>query len=194
MHAKFGGFTKLLQSKRYIYNFVLGVKQTTLNDFIYGKLGRTDYQSRRFIAIIKYWLKVISSDESKYIKHIYKMMLNDIEARPLKHKWALIVKRLLSNAGFMEVWLSQGVINEHRVLEIFRTRVKDIFMQDWHSRLDEILQYFCKFPLSKLSKNIEQVLVNWDYLHIVLRWKLGDGRSPIKYRMKLEKKIKFVIV
>lgn len=41
---------------------------TTQNDFVYGKLGRTDYQSRRFIAIIKYWLKVISSDETKYIK------------------------------------------------------------------------------------------------------------------------------
>ena len=105
---------------------ILGVKQMTQNDFIYGKLDRTDCKLRRFIVMIKYWLKVISSDESKYIKHIYKMMLNDIEAQPLKHHLALSLKRLLSNLGFMEVWLSQGVGNEQRFLEIFKTRVKDI--------------------------------------------------------------------
>ena len=45
---------------------VLGVKRSTQNDFVYGELGRINYQSRRFIAKIKYWLKVISSDETKY--------------------------------------------------------------------------------------------------------------------------------
>ena len=44
----------------------------TQNDFIYGELGRTDYKSRRFIVLIKYWLKVISSDESKYINTFIK--------------------------------------------------------------------------------------------------------------------------
>ena len=46
---------------------VLGVKRSTQNDFVYGELGRKDYQSRRFIAIIKYWLKIISRNEAKYI-------------------------------------------------------------------------------------------------------------------------------
>ena len=63
-------------------------------------------------------------------------MLNDIEAQPLKHHLALSVKRLPSNLGFMEVWLSQGVGNEQRFLEIFKTRVKDIFMQVRHSQLE----------------------------------------------------------
>ena len=44
---------------------VLGVKQSTQNDFVYREIGRTDYQSRRFVALIKYWLKVISSEETK---------------------------------------------------------------------------------------------------------------------------------
>ena len=91
---------------------VLGVKRSTQNDFVYGELGRINYQSRRFIAIIKYWLKVISSDETKYINQIYKMMLNEVDLNPLKQNWALAVKHLLSRIGFMEVWVAQGVGNE----------------------------------------------------------------------------------
>ena len=71
---------------------VLGVKQLTQNDFVYGEIRRTDYQSRRFVVIIKYWLKVIWSEETKYTKQIYKMMLNDLETQPLKLNWALSVK------------------------------------------------------------------------------------------------------
>ena len=36
----------------------------------------------------------------------------------------------------MQAWLFQGVGNEHRFIEMFKTRVKDIFMQDWHARLE----------------------------------------------------------
>ena len=116
---------------------VLGVKRSTQNDFVYGELGRINYQSRRYIAIIKYWLKVISSDDNKYIKHVYNMMLNDIESYPLKQNWALSVKQLLSRFGFMEVWDFQGVGNEQAFLVEFKKRTKDIFVQDWHSRLEE---------------------------------------------------------
>ena len=67
---------------------ILGVKQTTQNDFIYGELGRIDFQSQRYINIIKYWLKVVQSDNRKYAKLIYDMMLNDLEIRGQKQNWA----------------------------------------------------------------------------------------------------------
>ena len=88
------------------------VKRPTKNDFVYGELGRIDYQSRRFIAIIKYWIKVVSSDETKYINQIYKMMANEIDLHPLKQHWARSVKHLLIRFAFMEVWVAQGVGNE----------------------------------------------------------------------------------
>ena len=45
-----------------------------------------NYQSRRYIIIIKYWLKVISSEENKYIKQIYNSMLNDLKFATIKTK------------------------------------------------------------------------------------------------------------
>ena len=79
---------------------ILGVKQSTQNDFVYGELGRIDYQSRRYIISIKYWLNIINSEEMKYIKQIYNTMLNDLTLQPSKQNWASCVKDLLSRLGF----------------------------------------------------------------------------------------------
>ena len=48
----------------------------------------------------------------------------------------LSVKHLLCKLGFIQAWLFQGVGNEQRFVEMFKTKVKDIFMQDWHARLE----------------------------------------------------------
>ena len=49
--------------------------------------------------------------ENKYVRLLYKVMLNDIEEMPDKTNWASLVKQLLMSLGFYEVWLAQGVAN-----------------------------------------------------------------------------------
>ena len=44
---------------------------------------------------------------------------------------------LLSNCGLMHAWLNQGVGNETLFLKTFEQRLKDIFLQDWHTRIAE---------------------------------------------------------
>ena len=61
---------------------LLGVKQSTQNDFIYGELGRMSLKSHRYVSILRYWLKIVSLKENKYVKCIYKMMLSDIQNHP----------------------------------------------------------------------------------------------------------------
>ena len=147
---------------------VLGVKRSTQNDFIYGELGRTDYQSRRYIAIIKFWLKIISCNENKYLKHVYNMMLNDMETHPLKQNWAISVKQLLSRLGFMEVWDSQGVGNEMLFLAHFKTRVNDIFMQEWHSRLEASTRARFYITIAKFGYQNYLDVINIEKLRISL--------------------------
>ena len=102
---------------------------------ILGELGRIDCQSRRYINIVKFWLKIVHTEERKYISSTYNMKLNDIELRPNKQNWASMIKHLLSRLGIFEVWNAQGVGNIDNFLCIFQTRVKDIDVQDWHARL-----------------------------------------------------------
>ena len=49
---------------------LLGVKKTTQNDFIYGELGRTNCLTKRYLAIVKYWFKILVSEDDKYIKMV----------------------------------------------------------------------------------------------------------------------------
>ena len=112
-----------------------GVKKSTQNDFVYGELARTTLITKRYLVIVKYWFKILMSNDNKYINLIYRMMLSDMESRPSTVNWASLVKHLLLSLGFYEVWLAQGVGNYNAFISIFKQRLTDTFVQNWHSRL-----------------------------------------------------------
>ena len=114
---------------------LLGVKQSTQNTFN-GELGRMPYLILRYIKIIKYWFRVINKGKNKYVKVVYKMMLRDIEINGRKINWAILVRNLLGNLGFFEVWLNQGVCNVNQFLTVLRQRLKDQYMQDWSNEIN----------------------------------------------------------
>ena len=74
------------------------------------------------------------SPDNKYINLVYRMMLNDLESRQNIVNWASLVKHLLLSLGFYEVWLAQGVGNYNAFITIFKQRLTDTFIQNWHSR------------------------------------------------------------
>ena len=83
------------------------------------------------------------------------MMLNDMESQPLKQNWASCVKDLLSRLGFMEVWEMQGVGNIGVFMNIFKQRVRDIFIQNWHERLEKSTRARCYLAFASFQyKNI----------------------------------------
>ena len=68
---------------------LLGVKNTTQNEF--DELGRTSCITIRYILMIKYWFRILLSEEVKYIKLVYNMMLDDWELNPNMTNWSVIV-------------------------------------------------------------------------------------------------------
>ena len=116
---------------------LLGVKQCSQNDFIYGKLGRTSFQTKRYLMIIKYCLKIVLCPENRLIKIIYNMMLNDMESMPHEENWAKLVKQLLGCLGFNEVWVARTVGDVNIFLSLVKQRLHDNFIQNWNSRLSE---------------------------------------------------------
>ena len=78
-----------------------------------------------------------------YIKQIYNTMLNDLKLQPSKQNWASCVKDLLSRLGFLEVWKAQGVGNVNVLMNIFKQRIKDVFTQQWHARLENFTSARC---------------------------------------------------
>ena len=96
------GFSKGKDIERVHLQFckkLLAVKQCTQNDFIYGETGRMPLQLRRYFHIIKYWFKVISSANHKYIKATYDMQLRDLNYLPHKSNWASVIAIVLDRNG-----------------------------------------------------------------------------------------------
>ena len=110
--------------------------QCTQNDFIYGETGRTPLQTKRYMNIIKYWLKVTSSRNHKFIQVTYDLLVNDLNDFPNKTNWASQVRDTLFNLGFKEVWYNQSVGNEAIFLFTLKQRLTYIFIQNRNARLN----------------------------------------------------------
>ena len=88
--------------------------------------------------IINYWFKILKSEQIKYIKYAYQLMMTDIENKTDSVNWASELRDMLYNLGFYGVWVNQGVGNKDLFLAEFKQRLNDNFIQNWNSRLDEL--------------------------------------------------------
>ena len=110
--SEVSGFSKGDSIERIHLQFckhLLGVKIQTQNDFIYGELGRVPVRIHRVFAAIRFWFKILHSKDTKYIRLVYNLMIDDLDNSPEKLSWAKSVKTVLKTLGFGHVWLSQGV-------------------------------------------------------------------------------------
>ena len=100
---------------------------------VYGELGRFPLYISRHVRVIKYWIKLMKSD-NVLIKELYLDIMVDVN-RGLKN-WASQVKMLLDMYGFSHIWLTQHVTNLENFHIIFKQRVIDEFIQNWHVHID----------------------------------------------------------
>ena len=104
----------------------LGVKSSTNTCMIFAETGRYPLSVAIKKSIIKYWLKVIQSEDKKLINIIY------IKMKQSKCSWVSYVKEILHNTGFAEIWENQEVVNEARFVQLFEQRSMDMYMQSCH--------------------------------------------------------------
>ena len=109
--CKMWGFYKSKEIERIHLKYlksILNVKTTTFSASVYGELGCYPLSICRHVRIIKYWIKIIKT-ENCIVKTIYTTMLNDAENGA--KNWASNVSDLLNNHGFTYVWERQRVLD-----------------------------------------------------------------------------------
>ena len=109
---------------------MLGVRLQTQNNFVYGELGRVPLINKRIICVLKYWLTILQSDDVKYIKIVYNMLVHDLEMYPENNSWVKSVKYILNTPGFGEAWFFQGVRDINCFISIVKQRISDIYVQN----------------------------------------------------------------
>ena len=100
-------------------------------------IAKTKKTHHCIVNVKSYWLKVTYCEDRNDIKQVYSMMLNDLETYPQKSNLAMQVRHILHNTGVNDVWMLQGVGvgDTTGVLNVFKQRVRDNFIQHWNSDL-----------------------------------------------------------
>ena len=159
---------------------VLGVKSTVENDFIYGELNRLPMKCVRLVNIVRYWLKIVHGEKSRYVT---KCCMNALALGTNDGKCGVNwLKAMLEQNGFGDVWLQQGVGDREIFLKIFKQRVLDIFRQNWSERLS----------MSSRAVFYRSVNENWvfsEYLemvHVTEHRKVLCRLIVISYQLRIE--------
>ena len=127
------GFTKSKELERLHLRFckqILGVNMRTSNVGVYGELGRYPLYIGRYVRIIKYWSKIVRTDNI-IISVIYKQALSDCDNG--YSNWASNVKKMLYEFGCGYVWEAQTTFDLKSFHIEFKRRLVDNFIQNWNT-------------------------------------------------------------
>ena len=130
------GFTKSKELERLHLKFLkslLGVKASTSNAGVYIELGRYPLFINRYVAIIKYWFKLLCTNNI-ILRHIYSQLLDDC-CKGVGN-WLKQVKDILCNNGYLYVWENPWCVDQDKFPIHFKQRLIDIFIQSVLSELD----------------------------------------------------------
>jgi hypothetical protein len=143
---------------------LLGVKKSTNKVMIYSELGIYPLQYIRTYNIIKYWCKLLKTDNT-ILKCCYEYQFECAE-NDVEHTWAYFVKKTLFNLGFNDVWSNQEL--DESMLPIIKQRILDQYVQLSRCEMDasvkcttykylidnHCIQYYLCKPLTQSVKKI----------------------------------------
>ena len=141
------GFTKAKDLEKVHLKFcklVLEVKQSTCTAAVYGELGRYPLYINRHVMLVKYWFKLLNS-ENILLSTIYDVMTKDLIDG--KINWLTKIKSLLQENGFLYVWEHPNAINQEQFIVSFKQRLIDSYIQTWFTNISSstVLSTFYNF-------------------------------------------------
>ena len=106
------------------------MKMNTPTNAVCGELGRYPLYISRYVRILKYWFRLIQTDNI-IMQTIHKISYKDCIKG--KKNWVSNVKKLMYDYGFNYVFDNQTVVNEVVFLSMFEQRITDCFLQEWYT-------------------------------------------------------------
>ena len=83
---------------------------------------------------IKYWCKLLTTDENRYIRKCYKL-LHQLDSSG-RHNWASDLRILICSIGFGHVWYEQSIGDVKCFLSMVKQRLEDVSRQEWHAKVE----------------------------------------------------------
>jgi hypothetical protein len=126
---------------------VLGVRQSTNLDALYGELGRLPLYIHRKLLILKYWIKILSLSEDSILFKIFVMLKLDADRGNTYNgqNWAHIVYEILHEYRLTHLWHEQ--FNFQVELSTVQKRITDCYNRLWYTNINNSnrLRTYCLF-------------------------------------------------
>ena len=111
--------------------WLLNVKMSTNNVYLYAELGRFHLCIGRHIRLIKYWLSLyLTKQENCILRTINLEQRQEAEISPSVSNWSNLVESLLERSGVHDVWLYPESVNTKLFLSILNCRIRDIYLSN----------------------------------------------------------------
>ena len=147
----------------------LKLYKNTFHSFVRGECGRYPLFVTYYCKCIKYWLRLVRMSGNRYPKQCYIMLKNLDESGRIT--WVTHVKDLLFRYGFGIVWLTENVGDDDVFINVFKQRLIDCALQDWHTEITQSRKAL-HYRHFKTLLNVETYLK----LDILLKFKIAFSR------------------
>ena len=108
---------------------ILCLKKSTYNVMVYGELGRCRLLIAAKMRILPFWARLITSQETKIICMLYKLLYKMYVSNFYHSEW-LYIKKTLCECGFPVFWDQQNIPgNLNYFKSLLNLRLKDQFLQ-----------------------------------------------------------------
>ena len=150
----------------------LNVSAKTPNAVCSGELGRYPMYVHATVRAVKYWLRLCRMSVDRLPKQAYLMMLK--ESTDIKLNWVKAIEDQLSRLGFGYILLAGGNVNESSFIRSLKCRLRDCYVQDWQSKINESNRFM-------MYKSFKKDFQFESYLHDINIKKFRD--AFIRFRL-----------
>ena len=173
---------------------LLGVKKSTNLSALYSELGRKPLLVFRKIRLLKYWVKILNTDNI-LLKNVYYMLVDGVIAGNNYNgqNWAFQIKNMLNNLGFSHVWNNQEQndipFNEIKQRIIDQTNQEILMANTTSSKL----KTYCLFKLDTSCESYLNTITLNKYKFALSRFRLSSHNLALEtgryYNIPKENKI-----
>ena len=170
--AQIWGFRNACEIEKVHRKFLkrlLGVNSNVNNDVIYGELGRFPLFINRYVNIVKYWFKLLYS-ENCILREVYLSLERNCTNSV---NWVSNVKDILQRYGFNEVWMYPYSVEINTFLSLFKQRIRDTYITEWKTSIESSTRL-------RLYREIKDEFILENYLINIINPKIRKALTKLR--------------
>ena len=162
--------------------WILNVRKSTNLSGLYGELGRFPLIISRQTSMIRYWIKLLTLNDSCLPKKIYCMLKNDTDNGRTYNglNWAYQIKSMLDRIGLSNIWVQQFEITIP--YNLIKQRISDMYKQSWYSSINNSnrLEMYSRFKHEFNMENYLDFIKEKKYRFALTRFRLSSHDLAIE--------------